>query len=111
MEGIVLHRDDDAAQPAGGSDAVPALQRTQNLLPLFLLRLLRTDEQQIEDSEHENEGQKEAEPGRAGGLKNRGRQRKVEHRTQHSGDGVQSFCLTFLCSLNWPRSMRQKPSY
>src|SRR5882762_7588817 len=53
---IVLEADDRPAKPAAGYDLVPVFQFAQHKLPLFLLPLLRHNQEEIKDRKDEQQG-------------------------------------------------------
>src|SRR6185312_11037683 len=93
MERVIFHCNDRPLDAPAGHNLVARLQSPQHLLPFFLLRLLRTDQQQVEDGEDENEGQETIQSAHAtGGLGQQGG--RVVHNMCRVPD-EQSFLFTF----------------
>jgi hypothetical protein len=67
---IVFDRNNCPTQPAAGHHFVPRLQLLQHRLPLFLPALLRTNHQQVQDPDHQDDGQEQSPAGRRRRLLN-----------------------------------------
>jgi len=59
MNGVIFHRDDDAAQSAAGGYPVARLKLIDHLLPFLLLFLLGHDQQQVEDGKNKDHRQEQ----------------------------------------------------
>src|ERR1051326_566445 len=68
MERIVFERDDGAADAAAGDDAVAGLECLEHGLPFLLAALLRQDQDEVGNRDHEQHRQKQSAGGGAGRL-------------------------------------------
>jgi len=81
MNEIVSQRDHCAPYSTARDHTIPCLQLAQHLLPLLLATLLWEDQEKIEDSEDENQGENADGPAAAAALS---LERKSENsRTEH----------------------------